>query len=711
MNPSDPEPTHRHRAGRWIVGPTGILTLCAFSTFLGVALIATLALPIIILDAIGALIVLIPPMMAGLWIAPLIGLRRAAVRWQLLIGAILGVGMFSLLVLLLGMMGWLQQPLWIAILAVCTGLGVVRLRSLLRDVALSKQQEPTTGSVGRDRLLWLLTVPFLVAGLLAAANPPGIIWSEEGLGYDVLEYHLEMPKEYFHAGLISYAPHNVYANFPANVEMLYLINMVLRGEDIETGTSANVIHLYLSVLAVFAAWCIGSMRSKRAGILCGVSLATTGWIPYLAGLAYVENGLLAFGLLSVGALLRAVQHVRAHVGDRQGPETRREIRAWLIICGLSAGFACGCKYTAVPMIALPVIIGAAWVGGSLRTRLRSAVIVSLATLVTFSPWLVKNTLMTGNPVFPLAHSLFQTYPPGWDQRTATRWQRGHALHSTTPESALESSDLQTAAASLELGRRGTLLWQNIPADHYQRFGAILLVCPLLLLRRRRRTGVKDPSDFLLWFIAAAQLGVWILATHLFARFAVPLLIPLCLLAGWGMDRASTCLWHAGTRLALVVGIAWNLAFVIELHEAESMPELPVAAIYDGEFPPFRPYVAVNEGLSAQARVLMIGDARAFYYRRHVDYTTVFNVNPFADAVARNENPEAILVWLRDHGYTHVLVHWAEISRLRRTYGFPASITPALFVRLHAAGLSLTWQAHKRPNGIGNVQLFSVPRSH
>jgi len=383
----------------------------------------------------------------------------------------------------------------------------------------------------------------------------------------------------------------------------------------------------------------------------------------------------------------------------------------LIICGLSAGLACGCKYTAVPMIAIPVIVGATWIGGSLRTRLRSVLIVSATTFITFSPWLAKNVIMTGNPVFPLAHSLFQTYPSGWNKQTAARWQRGHALHSATPESASGSSDIQSAAALSKLGQRGTLLWQHIPADHYQRFGAIVLLCPLLLLRRRRRARDDDASDLLLWFIAALQLGVWVLATHMFARFAVPLLIPLCLLAGWGMDRDSTRLWYAGTRLALLVGVAWNLSYVVELHEAESMPGLPVSAIYDGEFPPFRPYVAVNEGLSAGAHVLMVGDARAFYYRRHVDYTTVFNVNPFADAVARSENPDAIMIWLRDQGYTHILVHWAEISRLRHSYGFPASITPTLFARLHQVGLALAWQAHLHKNGIGNVQLFSVPRSH
>jgi hypothetical protein len=44
-------------------------------------------------------------------------------------------------------------------------------------------------------------------------------------------------------------------------------------------------------------------------------------------------------------------------------------------------------------------------------------------------------------------------------------------------------------------------------------------------------------------------------------------------------------------------------------------------------------------------------------------------------------------WLRQHGYTHVLVNWSEIARLRRSaYGYPAEVQPELFAALIQAGL-------------------------
>ncbi|MEZ6084911.1 MAG: hypothetical protein R3E58_13500 [Phycisphaerae bacterium] len=77
---------------------------------------------------------------------------------------------------------------------------------------------------------------------------------------------------------------------------------------------------------------------------------------------------------------------------------------------------------------------------------------------------------------------------------------------------------------------------------------------------------------------------------------------------------------------------------------------------------------------------------AFYFQRAGDYCVVFNRNPFAEAVEDASSPEAVSDWLRKRGYTHVLVHYSEMQRLRGSYGFWESITPSLFEQLVDAGL-------------------------
>jgi len=122
---------------------------------------------------------------------------------------------------------------------------------------------------------------------------------------------------------------------------------------------------------------------------------------------------------------------------------------------------------------------------------------------------------------------------------------------------------------------------------------------------------------------------------------------------------------------------------------------------EGDWPGHQHLGALN-ALPADAKVLMVGDARTFYVRPENDYCVTFNRNPLAMVLGQyahsvpspereRQGPDALSValfdWLRGRGYTHVFVNWAEISRLRNSqYGFAPAITPAFFAHLEFAGL-------------------------
>jgi hypothetical protein len=212
---------------------------------------------------------------------------------------------------------------------------------------------------------------------------------------------------------------------------------------------------------------------------------------------------------------------------------------------------------------------------------------------------------------------------------------------------------------------------------------------------------------MLLLILLVQLLVWGLATHLYARFAVVFLIPLALLAGRALDTNA-----AGTRTALVLGVAlvgigWNLYFAASLNRTESPNGAPASLIYEGELPEYHYFTAVNDHLPEDARVLLIGDARPFYFRRHVDYCVVFNQDPFAEAVRLANDNREIIGWLRQREYSHVLVHWTELARLSRTYGFPPEITPELFANLERNGLELTRRFSHPVQGELYVDLHTI----
>jgi len=652
--------------------PALLVTVFIMGTLLAVGIASPYALLTVILDGLKALVVLAGPVLAGLWLVPVFRLGSLPLRWHFLIGAALGIGATSLLILLLGLAGALHRPVWIVIQVTLVAAGLVRLQALLgatrrNEKSASKRVDETSGAIS---YLWFLAGPFLVLGLIAASNAPGYIWQEEGFGYDVLEYHLEMPKEYLHAGSIEYAPHNVYANFPANIEMLYLLAVILLKDDVDVGTVANMMHLILAMLTVYGAWLAGREWSPRAGVVSAVVMASAGWLAYLCGLAYVENGMLLFTVTAIAVLLKGAQtsdDPPGAVGFSRGVTPIR----WIVLAGVIAGLACGCKYTAVPLVALPLAVAVILLPGrSVQRSIGKAFVFTVAALLAFSPWLIKNGIMTGNPVFPLANGVFKASPQGWGPAESERWDRGHVL------SADEDTLLQ----------RLSIAWNRIPGDRYQRFGPLIILLPVggLLLRKR------DRVDLILLIMLLLQLCVWLLATHLYARFAVVMLVPLALLAGRAVVGGMSETRVRVIAVALIVGSGWNLAFAARQQRLESSGGAPASLFYDGMLAGYEYFKVINHELPEDAKILLVGDARAFYFQREVDYCVIFNRNPFVETVrSTGGNRDGDIVgWLRDQGYTHVLVNWSEVSRLSNTYGFAPQITPALFERLASHGLSV-----------------------
>src|SRR6185369_1769476 len=69
---------------------------------------------------------------------------------------------------------------------------------------------------------WLVAaVPFALMIVLGGMLPP--------FAYDVREYHLQAPKEWFQNGRIDFLPHNIYANMPLGSELTSLWAMALVG--------------------------------------------------------------------------------------------------------------------------------------------------------------------------------------------------------------------------------------------------------------------------------------------------------------------------------------------------------------------------------------------------------------------------------------------------------------------------------------------------
>ena len=471
----------------------------------------------------------------------------------------------------------------------------------------------------RDAAIALAVAPFLVLMLLGSTVPT--------TEFDAREYHLQGPKEWFLVGRVERLPHNVYTQMPAGTEIITLLCMTLC-DDWRVGALAGQATLAGFVpLAALAAGCVARrLFGAGAGWFAAAAFLTSPWAVRLAVHPYAEGALCAYGTLALLAVTIAVRRRR-----------QRLVRPALL-AGLLAGAAFACKYPALLLIALPAGV-AVFIASPVRRWGKVAAFACGFACVAM-PWLLKNLIETGNPVFPLLWDLLGG--TGWDAATNARWAAAHAPPDWSP------------------ARWPHWFGQPLGLDLYHTSLAVAFA-PLAALARPRRAA---------WLAAAlcGLVAVWYVATHRIDRFWVPLLPAGCVLAGAGL-RWATRRDERPVRVAAWTaaggGVAFNLALCVGgvANEVPFAADPEAAAAWVEEHS--APFVAaLNERFGPDDTVILVGEAQVFGAEFAPIYATVWNAPPLAD-------PDEPL----PPGVAAVAVNWREIARYRDSYGFDSRVVP------------------------------------
>jgi hypothetical protein len=527
-----------------------------------------------------------------------------SVLW-LCTSAALGMGVMSLAVLALGLAGWLNQTTaWSMIAA---GLCIAARQLYLHRVRLEAWMHARAGWG------WACLVAALPTGIVAVAAlmPPGILWGDEPNGYDVVEYHLQIPRQWYEAGRITPLHENVFSYFPQGVEMHYLLAMELRGGPWEGMYLAQFMHAAMFAVAAVA---VGT-ASTEAGLI----VAVTPWVTLLAPVAYVEGGALMFGTL---AILWAM---------------RPGVRA-VAIAGAMAGFACGVKLTNVPMLLCAIPVACA-IGDRSQWLKRTAMFLA-AGLIVFAPWLIRTAAWAGNPLFPEAMNLL-----------------GHAHFSAVQVERWRRAYLPTTG-------RWTGFWQQVLSDW--RFGFVLLpaglIAGVMSLRSHR-------SRYLLAMLLITTV-VWIGFTHLQSRFFVPAIpIAALLLAEIKLPRIAAAALIGILLICNLVPIAQRLTHFLSLDrqvaDEGGVGLLGRENIFGMRDPDMRDF-------PPQTRLDLVGDVSPFFYQlpmSRLRYRTVFDVD------ASDASRSVVEDWLNGSDAPEqnrlIVIDPGELQRLSRTYyGIP-----------------------------------------
>lgn len=573
------------------------------------------------------------------------------------LGAGLGMSAVSLMTLALGLFGQLQQTLFfiaITIFIVAEAFCLLRKRSPQDQ---SESEHPPANPWLRS--ICVVAIVLFVGPMLLGAMLPST-------DFDVKEYHLQGPKEYYLLGQITMLPHNVYTSFPFLTEMLSLCGMVLTDNwflGALVGKTVLMAFAPMTALALFAMTRRLTESADTAWLAATIYLSTP-WVYRISIIAYTEGALCCYVALSLLALLVWLER------SQQSSTPQYEI---VLLAGLLGGSAIATKYPGLLLVAVPIGL-MIWITLLLRKApwkqiAFSAGLYTLGVVITFGPWLGKNYAETGNPVYPLAYSVFGG--KDWTPELDAKWKRGHSRPSPVLKAPGKMfQDLRTNINDVIIRSD----WQS-PLM----FG----FAPLAFFGWRRRG---------LWYVFAfglAILGVWYTMTHLIDRFWVPVLPVIAVLAGIGMrhlqdtNRFNRWLAYALFGVTLLYNWAFitspasgNNGYLLEMKYARDVARTPSISL-------------ANRYIGAEDRLLFVGEAQVFDAEFEHLYNTVFDESILqqltAKEVAENEweflPAEEIIANLDSGHFTHLLVNWNEILRYRLTYGYTDFVTPERFGQL------------------------------
>jgi len=593
--------------------------------------------------------------------------QRELTRLETLVfSAAVGFNAISTYVLLAGLLGLLANPFVFTLPAVSIAAGAgwlfwKRLSGAKRSNAADRagadsgsyRAAPKAKQLEKELQLsphWLwLSLPFVLIIVLGGMLPP--------LDFDVLEYHLQAPKEFYQLGRITFLPHNVYGNMALGTEMISLLAMQIVGDwwlGALVGKTVIAAMTPLTALALLAAG--RRFFSPTAGVVAALVYISIPWITSISSGGLVEGASAFYLLLAVYAVLL---WQKADIALVRAPPTAENPSGrgcqFVLLVGYLAGGAVSCTYPAVLFVALPLAV---WVS-SLSVRFRTGkapALFLLAVLVGCGVWFGKNWVMTGNPTYPLLYEVFDG-----KTRTAEKNEQWNSVH--------RPGDFSPSALGDDLAKVGLRSEWLSP-----------LVMPLALLAllspRRRRLVI------LLWVYFALVIAGWWLFTHRIDRFWIPVLSVAALLSGVGACWSRQRWWRVLVIVVLPIGLGANFLvaasgynpYFVSLERLRRDP---------GRVDAWHRYFNRHP---IGGRVLMVGDAAVFDLEISVLYNTCFDDCLF-EQLAKGRTAEQLRAELGARHISHVYVHWDEIRRYRNTgYGFSEFVQPAVFERLTAQGV-------------------------
>ncbi len=287
--------------------------------------------------------------------------------------AAIGIGLLAILVLLVGSL-WIVTPLlFLVILLLLSLLLFKQSVSWIKEI-FSKASDANQKTSKVARLIIILVGLIFLSQLLVSLAP--------ATRYDALNYHLTLPKTYLLQEKISDVPWLVMSGMPQVSEMIYTFLMALGGES-----SVLVFNVFIGALITLGL--VGFLRKRVGQESAWVAAASLfGGYTFASALSwgYVDLMSAFFGL---GVVLLLDDYRRSD-----------QLKS-IFLAGIFSGLAFGCKYPA-GVIFFAGLVALIFYGIQKKNKnwLNAIGLFCSGAALLAAPWLIKNLIFTGNPIYP-----------------------------------------------------------------------------------------------------------------------------------------------------------------------------------------------------------------------------------------------------------------------------------------------------------------------
>ena len=474
---------------------------------------------------------------------------------------------------------------------------------------------------------------------------------------DALIHHLAVPKLYLRHGGFYEIPGMPFSYYPMNLDLLYMLPLYF-GNDIVP----KLIHFIFALLT--AGLLFGYLRRRLNDLYALFGVVFFLSIPIIVKLSitvYVDLGLIFF---STAALLLLLKWL----------ESRFQLR-FLILSAVSCGLAMGTKYNGLITFFLVTLFvpflysrfGEKKSHGLTRTVGFTCVFVFTALLI-FSPWMLRDYMWTGNPIYPLYDHWFNFHGHTARKSIGLFAYRALIYHEKWWEILLLPFRM------FFQGQDGN------PRLFDGKLNPFLLILPLFAFYRLKDDSQKiktEKSVFLVF--AGLYFAFAFFSSGLRIRYISPIIPPLVILAVFGMRRLFDSFAEArslplkyGSKLSAVFLVLFALGLnAVYIHEQFAYVK-PLSYIsgnvtrdeyiekYRGEYPAMK---FINDHLPSKARILFlfIGN-RGYYCSRPYVFDMENNKSKLATVFRASHDLQDFKSRLKKEGITYLLINMDIFNR-------------------------------------------------